>query len=243
MITSIDSDFVRKYNPRDNIYYEGPWIHIKHNKGISNRTKEERKRKYIRNNSKESNMSVKELYNYHNNKYLIDSIKRYRRMNKIYDENIDSEPFPIYMEDMKYETGGTMTCKGCLRHYLSKYNYVNNNICKFCLNLPIPSYPLINSIPCLVEKTPITKVIIEQTLSKSHTAPNISKKLNNENIQLKYFEKEYIESVIKNRLRLSLTQEQFARRINYSSNIIKDFESGKLLYDNKLKNIIDTYFN
>jgi hypothetical protein len=236
MITSLESDVIRYPKMNDTKYYVGPWITIKKNKGISRFTKTMREAKFRKQVAKEQSLSVMERYNMENNRYLIDLIRRYRRNHVILHE-ADGEPFPIYSEN---NINITQTCKGCDKHYLITANFVNNNICKNCYNLPLPSYPLINSMPCIVEKCYVSA-------EKLVKRPVITKLKNVEDVNLmsdlKYFDQEFINFVKDQRLKLSLTQDQFARRINYNSGIIRDLEAGKLLFDSKLKSVITEYFN
>lgn len=252
MITTLETNIPRYSKFSDNVYYNGPWVNIRKNKGISKSDMRDRERNHLRQAAKDKRMGIMERFNYENTRYLIDQIRRYRKNNVIYDE-YEGEPFPVYMSEYNEQyLEPTQTCKGCNRHYKCSLNFVNHNICNNCYNLPLPSYPNINSMPCIVEKYfeyvddvdkgEKVKVYIKKN---SKTSQPINNKLLNENNltkkDLKHFEPEYIKNVIEQRIKLNLNQDQFARRINYNANMIKDFEAGRLLYNNDLRNKINDY--
>ena len=230
----------------NNKYYTSKWIYLKPNNGNADEKRDYRLKKFIyqleKNNSKYNSMDAIQKYNIEHTNYLINSIKNYRKKNNIVDK-YTGEIFPNI---------NTITCKGCNNHYLINLNFVNHKLCKNCIDLNIPYYQNINSIPNLVRNKNFINdndrnIIINKQLTQKLNKESWIKKIdNNENISsndLKYFDKSFIEFVKNNRLKLFLTQDQFARRINYSSKIIQDFELGTLLYDNKLFNVINNFFN
>jgi len=239
MITNLE-EITRKSRYGDSEYYDGNWIHIKKNQGITEKERERRNLNHMRKAQKEASLSDVQRYYISQNKYMIDLIRRYRRHHDFTSNEVEGSLYPVKLKEA-LEMGKSQNelCHGCNRYYDVKF--VFNKICKNCSNLPLHYFPLINGTPNVVEKYKVNEN--KETTLKVHRDVNINRKIaENDGTKLVYFDKEFIEFVRENRIKMNLTQEQFARRINYNSNIIRDLERGTLLYDANLKTRINEYF-
>ena len=91
-------------------------------------------------------------------------------------------------------------------------------------------------------------VVLNKTSDKQPKAPPIQKQpkyiaqLQNDEPP-KYFDKPYIDQVVKSRIERKLTQKQLATTMNEDVNRINRFEQGKEVYDHKLKVKLNRYLN
>jgi|688.fasta_scaffold01635_27 DNA-binding XRE family transcriptional regulator len=231
----------------DNEYYVGNWQHIQRNRGINDKERERRRINHLKKQQKEASLTDVQRYYIEQNKYMINLIRKYR---KTHDNSLNDKEgfmFPVSMKEAM-ETGKVQTeyCYGCGLNYpqYEDYRFVHNKICKNCSNLPLIYYPHINSTPAIIEK--YEKRVENERVLKVHSNVNFNKRMANENNvtagDLKYFDKEFIDYVKENRIKMNLKQEQFARRINCNTKLIYDLERGELLFDSELKQKICSYF-
>jgi len=244
MITTLENN-VRYYNRKqdDKFYVDPEWKLVKERKYPNEKEFQRRQARHISNNIKDSTRTEEQLYRYNHSKYIISEVRKFRKNhqnNSYFYSEYQGEPFPE-TQDMSCLTE---TCKGCNRHYLLSMEYINHHdvVCKSCSKLPIPVYPLINAQPLRIDK--IRDNMIKETVYIPRVNMNTSNLTNIETIgDIKYFSKQFTQEIVKAREQLKLTQEQLARRINCSANIIAAFEKGKYIYSHDLREKFNIFFN
>lgn len=79
-----------------------------------------------------------------------------------------------------------------------------------------------------------------QTTSKCQLQPQYQRQLDENDLQNKMFDKEYIQTVIKKRNEKKWNQKQLATSIRVDVHVIQRFEQGKEVYDHGLKSKLNS---
>ena len=80
----------------------------------------------------------------------------------------------------------------------------------------------------------VKKEIVKRNVSNNNSIINVNaRKLENEDIQLKYVDKEVVKKIIQARTLQKISQQDLANKLNVRKNVITELESGKMLKNNQ----------